>query len=165
MAANRDSSNKGSKHKDQILALTQKIAELTEALQRERADALNIRRRAEEDQVKMADFYKAMIIQSLLPAIDNLERSLLHTPKDLAGHDYVKGVQSVVKQFEKALKELGVKRIKTIGEEFDPRLHEAISIEDAGGQVETVCEELQPGYTLGDQVIRHAIVKVKKENK
>ncbi|PJE65505.1 nucleotide exchange factor GrpE [Candidatus Saccharibacteria bacterium CG10_big_fil_rev_8_21_14_0_10_47_8] len=146
-----------------VANLQQQVGELTEALQRERADALNIRRRAEEDQLKMADFYKSMIIKELLPAIDNLERSLLHTPKDLAGHDYVKGVQGVVKQFEKALKELGVQRIKTIGEEFDPKLHEAISIEDGRGGVEVVCEELQPGYKLGDQVIRHAIVKVKRE--
>lgn len=143
--------------------LTQQIGELTEALQRERADALNIRRRAEEDRSKMADFYKVMIIRDLLPAIDNLERSLLHAPKELAEHDYVKGVRGVIKQFEKALKELGLSRIKTIGEPFDPSLHEAVSIEDAGGEVEIVCEELQPGYKLGDQVIRHAIVKVKKE--
>jgi molecular chaperone GrpE len=151
--------------KPTLAELQQQVGELTEALQRERADALNIRRRAEEDRTRMADFYKVMIIRDLLPAIDNLERSLLHAPKELAEHDYVKGVQGVVKQFEKTLKEMGLSRIKTVGEPFNPDLHEAVSIEDAGGEVEVVCEELQPGYRLGDQVIRHAMVKVKKEKK
>jgi molecular chaperone GrpE len=153
--------------KPTVKDLEQEVAQLTEALQRERADALNIRRRAEEGQAKMADFYKAMIIERLLPAVDNLERSLFHVPKDLADHDYVKGVQGVAKQFETALKDLGLKRIKTVGEEFDPDLHEAVSIEggDGNGGIEVVCEELAAGYKLGDQVIRHAMVKVKKEKK
>ena len=106
-----------------------------------------------------------MIVQQLLPAIDNLERALKHAPKDLADHDYVKGVQGVAKQFDKALSELGIEKIETVGEEFDPRYHEAISLEDGGGKVEVVCEELQPGYKLGDEVIRHAMVRVKREKK
>jgi molecular chaperone GrpE len=151
--------------KPTLKELEQKIAELTEALQRERADATNIRRRHEEDRAKMAEFYKAMVMQELLPAIDNLERAVRHTPKELADHDYVKGVKSVFKQFEQSFAQLGVKRIKTVGEIFDPRLHEAVQMEDGDGTVEVVCEELQPGYILGDEVIRHAMVKVKMEDR
>ena len=145
--------------------LEQQIGELTEALQRERADSANVRRRAEEERGKMANFYKVLIVRELLPAIDNLERSLMHVPKDLKDHEYVKGVQSVIKQFEASFKELGVERIKTVGEKFDPHWHEAVGIEDEGGKVEVVCEELQPGYQLGDEIIRHAMVKVKMEKK
>lgn len=153
--------SKGSK-KPSIIELEKQVVELTEALQRERADAINVRRRAEEERSKLADFYKAMIVQKLLPAIDNLERALKHVPKDLAGHEYIKGVQGVVKQFEKVFAELGVKRVKTVGEEFNPRYHEAISIEDEGGELEFVSEELASGYKIGDEVIRHAMVKVKR---
>lgn len=159
---------KEDKKKDQpksdlrLKELQQKVDELTEALQRERADAINVRRRAEEERSKLGDFYKAMMVQELLPAIDNLERALKHVPKDLAAHDYIKGVQTVAKQFEKVFSELGVKRIKTIGEEFDPKFHEAISMEDEGGDKEMVSEELQAGYKLGDEVIRHAMVRVKR---
>jgi len=142
--------------------LQKQIAELTEALQRERADAENVRRRAEGEKLQMANFYKAMILRELLPALDNLERALKYAPKELLDNDYVKGVQSVAKEFDKALEELGLERIKTVGENFDPHLHEAISVEDDGGQVEVVCEELQSGYKLGDEVIRHALVKVKR---
>jgi molecular chaperone GrpE len=149
--------------KPTLAELQQKIDELTEALLRERADAINVRRRAEEDRIKLAGFYKAKVLRDLLPALDNLERALNHVPKDLADHDYVKGVKNVAKQFEQNLQSLGVEKIKTVGEEFDPSLHEAIHMEDGDGNVEVVCEELQPGYRIGDEVIRHAIVKVRME--
>ena len=153
------------KKSKEVEKLEQQVAELTQALQRERADATNVRRRAEEDRSKLASFYKVMIVRDLLPALDNLERALKHTPKDLEGHDYVKGVQGVVKQFEQAISELGIERIKTVGEVFDPKLHEAVHMEEGDGNVEVICEELQPGYVMGEDVIRHAIVKVKMEKK
>ena len=145
--------------------LREQVQELTQALQRERADSVNLRRRVDEERAQLGNFYKAMVVRQLLPALDNLERALMHVPKDLKAHDYVKGVQGVVKQFEQCFKQLGVERIKTVGSEFDPRYHEAISVEDAGGQVEVVCEELQPGYKLDDEIIRHATVRVKMEKK
>lgn len=145
--------------------LEQKIAELTQALQRERADAVNLRRRADEEKKRLGEFYKAMVVQEFLPVLDNLDRALKHTPKDLKDHDYVKGVQGVVKQFEQCLAQLGVERIKTVGEFFDPKLHEAVQMVESDGSVEVVCEELQPGYRLGDEIIRHAMVKVKMEKR
>lgn len=141
--------------------LEAQVAELTEALQRERADITNIRRRHDEQVQNLRVSVKANVVRDLLPAIDNLERALKHTPKDIADHDYVKGVQGVVKQFEKTLHDLGVQRVKTVGELFDPRYHEAISMEHGDGGKEVVSEELQAGYTLGDEVIRHAMVRVK----
>lgn len=145
-----------------ISRLEQEIAELTEALQRERADAENLRRRHEAQMTALREIVKAAVVKDLLPAIDNLERALVHTPKDLANHDYVKGIQRVVKQFEKVLSDLGVQRIKTVGEAFDPHFHEAVSTEGEGDK-EIISEELQAGYVLGDQVIRHAMVKVTNE--
>jgi molecular chaperone GrpE len=149
--------------KPDVKHLQQQVENLTKALQHERADAVNMRRRAEEDKVKMAAFYKAKVIRDLLPALDNLERALKHVPKDLKDNDYVKGVQGVVKQFEQNLNQMGVERIKTVGEKFDPQIHEAIHMEEGKGDIEVVCEELQPGYKIGDEVIRHAVVKVKME--
>ena len=141
--------------------LERQVAELTEALQRERADAMNLRRRHDEQVANLKNVVKANVIRDLLPVIDNFERALRHVPEELEGNDYIKGVQGVVKQFEKTLTDLGVQRIKTIGEPFDPRFHEAISMEDGDGTEEIVSEELQAGYALGDEVIRHAMVRVK----
>lgn len=144
--------------------LKQKIEELTQSLQRERADSENIRRRHSEQIAGLKNLVKADVVRELLPVIDNFERALKHVPKDLEGNDYIKGVQGVAKQFDKTLEQMGVQRIKTIGEVFDPRLHEAVSMDDDSvGTVEVVSEELQAGYALGDEVIRHAMVRVKME--
>ncbi len=142
---------------------TQRIAELTAALQRERADAMNIRRRHEEQMMNLKTHLKADVVKDLLPVIDNFERALKHVPKDLQGNDYVKGVNAIVQQFERTLEEMSVERIKTIGAHFNPHLHEAVSMEEGGGHSDIISEELQPGYKIGDDVIRHAMVKVKKQ--
>jgi molecular chaperone GrpE len=145
---------------DVIASLEQQIADLTEALQRERADSMNVRRHHDAQMAGLSNTAKASVVKDLLPALDTLERSLKHVPKELEGNDYVKGIQGVVKQFEKALANIGVVKIKTLDEVFDPSYHEAISLEAGEGSQEIVSEELQPGYMLGDQVIRHAMVKV-----
>jgi molecular chaperone GrpE len=151
---------KKAKTTDPTSELKAKIAELTEALQRERADAVNLRRRHDEAMTSLRDRAKASVISDLLPVIDNFERALKHVPKELEGNEYVNGIQSIVRQFEKILADLGVQRIKTVGEPFDPHYHEAVSAEEGDGP-EVVSEELQAGYTLGDEVIRHAMVRVK----
>lgn len=148
--------------KDKASSNAQQIADLTEALQRERADAVNIRRQHETQIANLRTSVKSAIIADLLPVIDNFERALKHVPAELEGNDYVKGVNGVVKQFEKTLTDLGVERIKTVGEHFDPTLHEAVSMEDGEGEHEIVSEELQAGYKIGDDVIRHAMVRVKQ---
>ena len=136
-------------------------AQLTEALQRERADAVNLRRRHDEQIASLRTTVKASVVKELLPIIDNFERALQHMPENLEGNDFAKGVQSIVKQFEKTLTGLGVERIKTVGEPFDPHVHEAVSMEEGDSGQETVSEELQSGYKLGDDVIRAAMVRVK----
>lgn len=143
---------------------------LTEALQRERADAENIRRQHAEQLQKIQSLVKAQIVTDLLPIIDNFERSLKHVPANLEGNEFVKGVSGVVKQFAKTLTDIGVNRIPTVGYKFDPHFHEAVGLDNDPetevhhtklGMEEIVSEELQAGYTIGDEVIRHAKVHVK----
>ena len=147
---------------EQITQLEQQLEDLTEALQRERADVINVRRRHDEQLTGVKELVKVQVISQLLPIIDNFERALKHVPEELESNEYITGVQAVVKQFEKTLNDLGVERIKTIGEHFDPELHEAVGMEDGDGEHEIVTEELQAGYKVGDNVIRHAMVKVKR---
>ncbi len=146
---------------DTLLDMQRQVDELTAALQHERADATNLRRRHEEQLAGLRDRIKAVIITELLPVIDNFERALKHVPADLQDNDYVKGVSGVVKQFEKTLESMGVERIKTVGEVFNPQFHEAVSMEEGDGAAEIVSEELQPGYKIANDVIRHAMVRVK----
>lgn len=143
--------------------LIEQVEALTAALQRERADAINQRRHHEGQMAGLRAAASVSVVRKLLPVIDTFERALKHVPADLADNDYVKGIQGVVKQFEKTLHELGVERIKTVGEHFNPHLHEAVSMEDGDGEHEIVSEELQAGYTMGEEVLRHAMVRVKRQ--
>lgn len=144
--------------------LNEQINLLTEALQRERADVTNIRRRHEEEKNKLSSYYKAMIVTSFLPVIDNFDRSLKHIPEDLADNNYIKGITGIIKQFEDILSSLGVKKIETVGHDFNPAYHEAVSVEGDEGDQEIVVEELQSGYKIDDEIIRPAMVKVKRQN-
>jgi molecular chaperone GrpE len=166
---NSDSNKRKAQSAKQAKDLQQQVGELTEALQRERADAANIRRRHDEQIAGLKDLVKANIVRELLPVIDNFERAFKHYKQewDLGDerHEWIKGIRKLKEQFEATLAQMDVERIKTVGEVFDPKYHEAVSMEDGNGEVEVVCEELQPGYKLGDEVIRHAMVKVKMEGK
>ena len=162
---------KSPKPKATIEDLYQQIAQLTEALQHERADAENIRRRHDEQIAGLREMVKASMVRELLPVIDNIDRAITHCPppstdgsQSKAWEDWAKGVVGVKVQFDQVLQTLGVERIKTVGEPFDPHLHEAISMDDTGGHHEIVSEELQTGYVLGDNIIRHAMVKVRTES-
>ncbi len=146
---------------DLLLQAQSQLEDLTNALQRERADAMNLRRRHDEQMTNLRSTVKGHVVRDLLPVIDNFERALKHVPKELEDNDFVKGVQGVVKQFEKTLADIGVERIKTVGQHFDPVYHEAVTMEEGDGKHEIVSDELQAGYKLGDEVIRHAMVKVK----
>jgi molecular chaperone GrpE len=155
------SNKKTPKSEPKTSELEQQIAELTAAVQRERADAINLRRRHDEDIASLRVRTKAVVVKDLLPIIDNFERALKHVPKELETNDYIKGINAIVKQFEKTLGDMGVERIKTVGEPFDPHVHEAVSAEEGDGDQEIVSEELQSGYKIGDDVIRHAMVRVR----
>jgi molecular chaperone GrpE len=147
---------------NEIVLLKQQVSELTDALMRERADAINVRRRSDEDRLKMASYYKAEIVRELLPVFDSFDRAQKHVPLELQDSEYVKGIQNIIRQFENILQGMGVTRIKTVGEPFDPKVHEAVSMEeDSAGSQEIVSDELQAGYLLGDEVIRHAMVRVR----
>lgn len=156
-----DDNGVAGQNQGQTVEFEQQLGELTEALQRERADAMNLRRRHEADMANLKVHVKSGVVRDLLPIIDNFERALKHVPEDLQDNDYVKGVQGIVKQFEKTLAAIGVERIQTTGQEFDPRYHEAVAMEDGDGDKEVVSEELQSGYKIGEDVIRHAMVRVK----
>ncbi len=137
--------------------------ELMADMQRIQADFANYRRRAEEDQMRAVSVGREATISALLPTIDNIDRALMHVPKDLVEHEYIKGLKTVAKQFIKDLEDMGLEKMKTVGKEFDPELMEAVHMEDCEGDKEMEVEELTSGYKLNGQVIRHAMVQVGKE--
>jgi molecular chaperone GrpE len=145
--------------------LEQQVGELTQDLQRTRADFENYRKRVEVEKTTARNHGQASAILKLLPVIDNIERAIAHTPAELQDNKWAQGVAGLVKNLEKSLEGLNLKRIDAApGVHFDPELHEAIQFdEEAEGEHEVIAEELQPGYLLGGQPIRHAMVKVTRK--
>lgn len=145
--------------------IEQKIGELTNDLQRTRADFENYRKRSEADKAATYQHGQAAAIKKLLPVIDNIERAITYTPEDIKDHKWVQGIAGLVKNLEKSLESLNLQRIDAKpGREFNPDLHEAIQFdEEAEGDKEVVAEELQAGYVLNGQPIRHAMVKVTRK--
>jgi len=145
--------------------LEQQVDELTQDLQRTRADFENYRKRVEHEKTAAREAGQAGTILKLLPVIDTIERATNHVPDALKEDKWAQGIVNLTKSLEKALEGLNLKRIEAqVGAEFNPDLHEAIQFdEDATGEKEVIEEELQAGYTLHARPIRHSMVKVTRK--
>ena len=130
-----------------------KIAELINDLQRTRADFENFRRQNDIQREQDRNYAKLDTVKKILPLIDDFERAIQAQPKILS---------PLSKNFEKTLKSIGLQKIDSaVGTEFNPDLHEAISV-DGDGDKETIAETLRAGYYYGDEVLRTAMVRVSK---
>lgn len=145
--------------------LEQQIAELTLDLQRTRADFENFRKRADIDKTNARHAGKVSAIMQLLPVVDNIERAISHLPDNLRQDTWAMGVANLAKNLDKSLENLGLARIDAKpGTIFNPESHAAVQFDDeSDGEHEVISEELQPGYTLDGQVVRHSMVKVIKQ--
>jgi molecular chaperone GrpE len=140
-----------------------RINELTHDLQRLQAEFANYQRREAGAKADLLDIAKQQVVVQLLPLLDNIDRALTHRPEELKDNAWATGVEQVGRHALDQLKKLGVEKIQSVGQPFDHNLHEAISMEDGDGEQEMVIEELHPGYKIGERVIRHAMVKVKRQ--
>jgi molecular chaperone GrpE len=147
---------------DDINDSAQIIEELTANLQMLQAEFANYKRRSEAERLAAVGFGKQQAAIVLLPILDNIERAIAHEPADIKNHQWVKGVASIASQLQGQLESLGLVRFGAVGDEFNPAIHEAVTMEESDGETELVAEVLQPGYKFGDAVIRPAMVKVVK---
>ena len=126
--------------------------------QRTQADFINYKRRNEQERVEFSKFANASLVLSLLPFMDDLERALAAIPHKSARLPWVEGIRLIEHKFKTTLKAQGLTTIKSLGELFDPNLHEAVRQDK--GKDGIVIEELQKGYKFHDRVIRHTMVVV-----
>lgn len=137
------------------------VLELREQLLRARADYANLEKRHARRLEEHRGYALQGFVETLLPGLDDLERALdasAGTENILALRE---GVCLAFESLQKALRDADIKRVATVGQPFDPAVHEAVVAETVP-QVDrpTVVEELRAGYTLGDRVVRPARVKV-----
>ena len=138
-----------------------KADEYLNMAQRVQADFENFRRRTKATRAEAFEDGAREFIKQLLPVVDNLERAISQETSD---ENLMTGVKLVYKQLMDALEKRGVTVIDRPGEKFDPNLENAVMQGTADeGEPGTVCAVLQKGYKMGDQVIRHAMVKVVAE--
>ena len=126
--------------------------------QRSQADFINYKRRSEQEKEEIGKFATSILMLSLLPIVDDLERAFDSIPPHLAQLTWVDGIRLIERKLQASLEAQGLSPIKAIGEPFDPNLHEATLYRK--GEEGIVIEELQKGYKLHDKVIRPAMVVV-----
>lgn len=130
------------------------IVELTNDLQRTRADFENFRKQVDLQRAQVIALTKAETVEKFLSLIDDFDRALQAYPEQL---------EPLRKNFEKTLQSLSLQKINSEpNTEFNPDFHEAVSVEEGDGEVEVVAETLRPGYLYDGDVIRAAMVKVKR---
>lgn len=144
--------------------LEQQLGELTLDLQRTRADFENYRKRVDGEKVMSRARGRVSAIEQLLPVIDTIERAVMHVPDELKDNSWAQGIVSLTKKLDKTLANLDVKKIvATPGTPFNPEFHEAVQFDGSEGEQEVVAEELQAGYLLGGDVLRHSMVRVTRQ--
>ena len=159
-----ETSPKGREKKvdSKIIELEKKIAELTSGWQRTQADFLNFKKQSADDRINLISGASADLILDILPVLDNFQLAAKHVPKELKDNNWAQGVTQIEKQLELILENSGLSKIETIGVELDPELHEAIEEIESDKKPGTIIEEVLAGYTLNDNLIRVAKVKVAK---
>lgn len=149
------------KKKDKKNKQEEKIAELTDRVQRQMAEFDNFRKRTDKEKSAMYEIGARDMIEKILPVLDNFERGLAAVPEDLKDSSFAEGVAMIYKQFVKTLEDAGVEAIEAVGQPFDPNLHNAVMHidDDAYGENE-ISQELQKGYRYRGTVVRHSMVQV-----
>ena len=142
------------------------LEEMKETLQRLQAEFENSRKRMDRERQEFSKIANALLIKELLPLLDSMD-SAEKSPgenESIPKEKVIEGIELLKNQLLATLKSQDLEEIKSLGEKFDPMLHDCIMQEkDAKKEEDTVLEELQKGYMLNGRVLRHAKVKVNKQ--
>lgn len=152
-------------------SLTQKLEaeqskseEYLDMLRRTQADFVNYRRRTSQEQNEGRIAGQIAVLEQILPVLDDFERAVEATPKQLANQSWTQGIHLIARRLSSTLEQMGVQKIGRPGEQFDPRQHEAIMQEARPGvPAGRILQIARPGYALGDRIIRPAQVIVAGE--
>jgi len=146
-------------------ALREERDQLRDRLLRTSAEFDNYRKRTDRERRDLSAHAAADLVKELLPVIDDLERAIGIPVPDDAGPEQMRalrdGVEMVHRLFLDVLQRRGVEPIETIGADFDPEWHEALSTDPAEGRRDgEITAEIRRGYRMGPRLLRAALVKV-----
>ncbi|HEV2706833.1 MAG TPA: nucleotide exchange factor GrpE [Pyrinomonadaceae bacterium] len=152
----------------ELQKFTEERQDLVDKVARRQADFENYRKRMERERQETYSRVVAEVVGHLLPVVDNLRRAVDAEASVEGGESeefrhFLRGVELIARQLDGVLETLGVETVQTVGQPFDPHIHEAVAAEESDRfKPDTVMEELVRGYRLGDKLLRPAMVKVAK---
>ena len=155
---NEKTEKKEEKKQNKEMVPKKEYDELDDRYKRILAEFENFKKRSGKEREGLYNSILSDVVEVILPVLDNLENAAKVETKD---EEYKKGVELVLKQFRDVLSSKGIEEIKTVGETFDPELHEAVSsFQDENLGVQEIAQEYRKGYKIGNRVIRHSMVVV-----
>ena len=150
---------------EKLQTLTDERDQLKDQVLRAMADFQNFKRRNQQEMGLFRQYATESFVKDLLPVLDNFERSIAHLEAGASVEKVIEGIGAVERQLRKALETQNITRIPSVGEHFDPAVHEAIGTEESEEIEEnTVTSEVEAGYKMGERVIRPARVRVSKRS-
>ncbi|HYI24761.1 MAG TPA: nucleotide exchange factor GrpE [Thermomicrobiales bacterium] len=126
-------------------------------LQRSRAEFINFRRRTDQERTALRPLVTRDVVSQFLPVVDDLDRAIEAIPAEDRETGWVKGVEMIQSKLASILERLGVTRVESLGQPFDPSVHEAIGTQP-GSSGSTVVQVFQEAYRIGDLLVRPAMV-------
>src|SRR3954463_1796416 len=154
---------------DPAAQLAKEAADLKDRLLRTLAEMENLRRRTEREVADARTYGVTNFARDILAVADNMERALkalddeIREKAEAGVKALLDGVELTERELNKAMEKHGVKKLDPQGQKFDPNLHQAMfEIPDEGVPAGTVVQIMQPGYTIGERVLRPALVGVSK---
>ncbi len=150
------------KLQDIIFQLEDENSSLKDQMLRKQAESDNFRKRVLREKEESIKYANSNLLLDLITIIDDFERAIKSTTESVDAENFHSGIELIEKQFVSMLdRNWGLKKMVSVGEEFDPQFHEAIGMEESSEyEKQTVIEDYQSGYILQDRVIRPAKVKV-----
>jgi molecular chaperone GrpE len=143
----------------------QRAAEAEAGWQRARADFANLKRRTEEERAEWATVAGDRLLVRVLDLADDFDLAVAHVPDDVQGTPWVEGIGAIDRKLRALLEVEGITSMAAEGQPFDPQTQQAISYEDTADVPDgTVIKVLQRGYTVGDRILRPALVAVARND-
>ena len=156
----------GSEEEDLLEKERTRAQSMEDRYLRVNAEFENYKKRMLRESSDRFKFFNLDLIKELLPSLDNIDRAISHAKSDNTDvESIIVGLEMVDKMTHEVFEKFGVTRVKTVGEEFDPNIHQAVGVDDSASVPDNqVVEECLGGYTLHGRIIRPAMVRVSGKN-
>jgi molecular chaperone GrpE len=158
----------GEMNLDRLGELEKELEEVRQHVLYAQAETQNVRRRLEQEKISAAQYAATGFARDMLSVKDNLERALAAIPEDLREDERMKGlvagIEATGRELDSAFQRHGIARVEAMGKPLDPHLHQAmIEVPHDEAEPGTIVQEMQPGYTIKERLLRPALVGVAKK--